>query len=110
MLNRRKTLSGIRGTPMQKVAVSAGAALAPSRSVQDTTGRHPLKALRADKTGVIRHHGPAIDTARQQLVALPHGHLIGAEEQHVGLTPFYFSRILPSSATRRLNAVDSLDR
>lgn len=47
--------------------------------VQDATGRHPLEELRADRTGAIRNHGPAIDTALRQLVLLPHVHLVGIE-------------------------------
>jgi len=60
--------------------------------VQDATGRHPLEELRADRTGAIRDHGPAIDTALRQLVSLPHIHLVGVETSD-------FSRMLGNIKT-----------
>jgi predicted nucleic acid-binding protein len=47
--------------------------------IRDTTGDHALEALRADRIGAIRSHGPAIDQALCQLVSLPHVHLVGME-------------------------------
>jgi hypothetical protein len=35
--------------------------------IRDATGGHALEALRADRTGVIHTHGPAIDRALRQL-------------------------------------------
>jgi predicted nucleic acid-binding protein len=69
--------------------------------VQDATGRHPLEELRADRTGAIRDHGPAIDTALRQLVSLPHIHLVGIESSD-------FPRMLENIKTYGLLPRDAL--
>lgn len=69
--------------------------------IRDTTGGHALEALRADRIGAIRSHGPAIDRALRQLVSLPHVHLVGMETSD-------FSRMLENIETYGLLPRDAL--
>jgi predicted nucleic acid-binding protein len=69
--------------------------------IRDATGGHPLETLRADRTGAIETHGPAIDRALRQLVLLPHVHLVGVD-------PTDFTRMLENIQTYRLLPRDAL--
>jgi predicted nucleic acid-binding protein len=69
--------------------------------IRDATGGHALEALRADRMGAIRTHGPAIDQALRQLVLLPHVHLVGVETSD-------FSRMLENIETYVLLPLDAL--
>jgi predicted nucleic acid-binding protein len=69
--------------------------------IRDATGGHALEALRADRTGAIHTHGPAIDRALRQLVLLPHVHLVGVETSD-------FSRMLENIETYGLLPRDAL--
>jgi predicted nucleic acid-binding protein len=69
--------------------------------IRDATGGHALETLRADRTGAMRTHGPAIDRALRQLVMLPHVHLVGMETAD-------FSRMLDNIETYGLLPRDAL--
>ena len=69
--------------------------------IRNASGGHALEALRADRAGAIRTHGPSIDRALRQLVLLPHVHLVGVETSD-------FSRMLENIATFGLLPRDAL--